>query len=83
MFAFIGTTQPKECALLGRYGNDADAAQRGFARRLAGELDGRGTVAVLRQGVVDLGVTIRLAYFKPAHGLTADLLELYEANRVR
>ena len=45
-------------------------------------LDARGTVDVLRHGVVDLGVTIRLAYFKPAHGLTAALDALYAANRV-
>ena len=37
---------------------------------------------MLRQGVVDLGVTIRLAFFAPAHGLTPELQELYAANRV-
>ncbi len=52
------------------------------AKRLAAELDARGTVEVLRQGVVDLGVTIRLAFFQPAHGLTPELQELYAANRV-
>ncbi len=36
------------------------------------ELDARGTVDVLRHGVVDLGVRIRLAFFKPAHGLTPE-----------
>lgn len=83
LFAFIGATQITEWErLLGRYGNDADAAQRGFAKRLASELDARGTVEVLRQGVVDLGVTIRLAFFAPAHGLTPELQELYAANRV-
>jgi type I restriction enzyme R subunit len=83
LFAFIGATQITEWEkLLGRYGNDPDAAQRGFAKRLAAELDARGTVDVLRQGVVDLGVTIRLAYFQPAHGLTPELQELYAANRV-
>ena len=83
LFSFIGATQAKAWdSLLGRYGNDADAAQRGFAKRLASELDARGTVDVLRHGVVDLGVTIHLAYFKPAHGLTPELLALYEANRV-
>jgi type I restriction enzyme R subunit len=82
-FIFVGATQIKEwTSLLGRYGNDADRAQRGFARRLASEIDSRGTVDVLRHGVVDLGVTIRLAYFRPAHGLTPELLTLYEANRV-
>jgi type I restriction enzyme R subunit len=83
LFAFIGATQPKDWEnLLGRYGNDADAAQQGFAKRLAKEIDDRGTVDVLRQGVVDLGVTIKLAFFKPAHGLTEALQTLYEANRV-
>jgi type I restriction enzyme R subunit len=83
LFAFIGATQPKEWqALLSRYGNDANAAQRGFARRLASELDHRGTVDVLRHGIVDLGITIQLAYFKPAHGLTDALTVLYAANRV-
>ena len=83
LFAFIGATQTAEWErLLGRYGNDPDVAQRGFAKRLAAELDSRGTVEVLRQGVVDLGVTIRLAFFRPAHGLTPELQELYAANRV-
>jgi type I restriction enzyme R subunit len=83
LFAFIGATQITEWErLLSRYGNDPDAAQRGFAKRLAAELDSRGTVEVLRQGVVDLGVTIRLAFFQPAHGLTPELQELYAANRV-
>src|SRR5690348_170242 len=53
LFAFIGQTQIDEWeALLGRYGDDPDEAQRGFARRLAKELDERGAVDVLRHGVV-------------------------------
>jgi type I restriction enzyme R subunit len=83
LFAFIGATQAIEWeSLLSRHGNDHDAAQRGFAKRLASELDNRGTVDVLRHGVVDLGITIQLAYFKPAHGLTEALTALYAANRV-
>jgi len=83
LFAFIGATQIKDWeSLLGRYGNDPDSAQKGFAKRLASELDSRGTVDVLRRGVTDLGVTIQLAYFKPAHGLTDALTAHYAANRV-
>lgn len=60
LFAFIGATQVTQWeSLLARYPNDPDAAQRGFAKRLASEIDHRGTVDVLRHGVVDLGVTIR------------------------
>ncbi len=83
LFAFVGATQAKTWeSLLGRYGNDPDAAQRGFAKRLAAELDSRGTVDVLRHGVVNLGVTIQLAYLRPAHNLTRELQDLYAANRV-
>jgi type I restriction enzyme R subunit len=83
LFAFIGATQARAWEdLLGRYGNDPDHAQQGFAKRLASEIDNRGTLDVLRHGVVDLGVTLRLAFFKPAHGLTLALQTLYEANRV-
>jgi type I restriction enzyme, R subunit len=35
-----------------------------------------------RHGVVDLGVRVRLAFFKPAHGLTPELVARYEANRL-
>jgi type I restriction enzyme R subunit len=84
LFAFIGATQAKawEQLLARGYGSDAGAAQKGFAKRLADEINARGTVDVLRHGVVDYGVTIQLAYFKPAHGLTPDLQLRYEANRV-
>ena len=84
MYAFIGATQAKAWSdLVARgYGGDVEAAQVGFAKRVANELTLRGTVDVLRHGVTDLGVTIQLAYFRPAHGLTPDLLEKYEVNRV-
>jgi type I restriction enzyme, R subunit len=82
LFAFLEATQPKEWGeLTARYGG-AHKARAGFVKRLAKELDDRGTVDVLRHGVVDLGITLRLAFFKPAHGLTPDLVKLYEANRV-
>ena len=84
LFAFIGATQSTEWeSLLGRYGNDPDCGPtRASPSASPTELDNRGTVDVLRHGVVDLGVTIQLAYFKPAHGLTAALTTLYDANRV-
>ncbi len=83
LFAFIGATQIKQWnRLITLYGGDADAAQRLFAGRLAKQLDQRGTVDVLRHGVVDHGVIIALAYFRPAHGLTPALLDRYNANRL-
>ena len=83
LFAFIGATQADDWEKLkSRYGGAYEGAQSKFVKRLASELDARGTVDVLRHGVVDHGVTIRLAYFKAAHGLTEVLTERYAANRL-
>jgi type I restriction enzyme R subunit len=74
LFAFIGATQVNDWnRLLERHGNDADAAQRSFVRRLAADLDSRGTVDVLRHGVDDLGVLIQLSFPRPAFGFTPEL----------
>ena len=82
LFAFIGATQAEAWDRLAKLHGGAPGAQSKFVERLAKELDARGTVDVLRHGVVDLGVTIRLAFFAPAHGLTPLLRERYEANRL-
>lgn len=83
LWAFLGATQADRWEeLKQRLGGDPDVAQAKFADRLAAEIDKRGTVDVLRQGVVDHGITIRLAYFKPAHGLTPELVSRYKANRL-
>ncbi len=82
LFRFIGDTQVEAWNRLidTAYGGDPNRAQAGFVQRLATELDKRGTVDVLRRGVVDRNVTIKLAYFKPAHGLTPELAQQYHAN---
>jgi type I restriction enzyme R subunit len=83
LFAFLGATQIEAWnKLVKHYGGDSDVAQGAFADRVASQLDTRGVVDVLRHGVVDLGVTLRLAYFRPAHGLTPELVARYEANRL-
>ncbi len=47
---------------------------------LAKELNMKGALHVLRHGFKFYGKTFRLAYFKPAHGLNFDVLELYNKN---
>jgi len=71
LFLFIEATQAKDWAklVLRGYGGDDVAAKTGFAKRLAAEIDARGTIDVLRHDASDYGVTLKLAYFKPAHGL--------------
>jgi len=83
LFAFIGATQGSEwAALLKHHGGDPGVAQSKFVQRLAQQIDDRGTLDVLRHGVPDGPVTIRLAFFKPAHALTPELVARYEANRL-
>ena len=82
VIAFVQETQPDEWSEVSARHGGEEAARANFLKRLAAELDERGTVDVLRHGVKDLGVEIRLAYFKPAHGLTPELVTLYEANRL-
>ena len=82
LFEFIEATQIMAWNRLVALHGNADQAQIKFAKRLAAEIDSRGTIDVLRRGVDDLGVKIRLAFFKPAHALTAELGVLYDANRL-
>jgi type I restriction enzyme R subunit len=83
LFAFIGATQGESwSALVKHHGNDAGGAQLKFVQRLAQQVDERGTLDVLRHGVMDGPVLIRLAFFKPAHGLTPELVRRYGANRL-
>jgi type I restriction enzyme, R subunit len=82
VLAFVDATQrDKWRELAARHGGE-QAARINFLKRLAAELDERGTVDVFRHGVKDVGVEVRLAYFKPAHGLTPELVARYEANRL-
>ena len=81
LWEFIGRTQIKRWnKLIELYGGDPDVAQRHFALRLAGEIDSRGILDVLRQGVKDRGVQIDLAYFRPGHTLAAGALDDYNSN---
>lgn len=85
LFAFIGATQGEEWEKVRKSHSSADEAQRAFAQRVAKELNSRGTVDVLRHGVVYAGhekAEFRLAYFRSASGLNAELEAKYQANRL-
>jgi type I restriction enzyme, R subunit len=81
LFRFVGATQAKAWAkLIQLHGGDPDTAQKQFALRVAAEIDARGVLDVLRQGVKDRGVPIALAYFRPGLLLAADALDDYNKN---
>ena len=83
LFAFIGATQIAEWnELLSLYGNDPNAAQLGFAKRLDQSIAIDGLLDVLRNGVKDRGVRIRVAYFRPNLVMSDSVLDKYRANRL-
>ena len=83
LFAFIEDTQPTGLAnLVKAHGGSEQLARTKFAARLAQQIDERGTVDVLRHGVRDQNVELRLSYRKPAFDAAPELVANYVANRV-
>ncbi|MFG1898457.1 type I restriction endonuclease subunit R [Micromonospora zamorensis] len=83
LFTFIGATQAQEWEdLVTYYGGDRDAAQRGFTKRLDQAIVTDGLLDVLRKGVKDHGVRIRLTYFKPSFVESEAILADYRKNRL-
>jgi type I restriction enzyme R subunit len=75
---FLLATQPKEWGKLKQhYG--ADVKER-FLARLSREIERRGALDVLRNGVKDSGCSFRLAYFRPASGLNEETRRHHAAN---
>jgi type I restriction enzyme R subunit len=81
---FVKATQPKAWEkVLSMAGADDSVARQSLLKRVATQIDKRGTVEVLRKGVTERGVTVKLCYFEP--GLKADptVEALYKANKSR
>lgn len=80
VLAFIRATQPKEWARLeALHGTNTETT---VLKDLTHWLDTHGTLAVLRNGFKCYGRTLRVAYFKPAHGMNPELATQYAANRL-
>jgi type I restriction enzyme, R subunit len=79
LLRFIRETQPEEWTKLeAQY---AAAAEPEFFKQLEKALKTRSLLDVLRQGIKLIpGIKFSLCFFKPASGLNADLVRLYEAN---
>ncbi|MGN2390682.1 RNA-binding domain-containing protein [Pelomicrobium sp. G1] len=75
---FVLATQPKEWKKLEQHHGSAVREQ--FLRRLAAEIERRGALDVLRNGIKDSGCKFQLAYFRPASGLNEETRRLYQAN---
>ncbi len=75
---FILATQPKEWEKLKQHHSAAVKEQ--FLKRLASEIERRGALDVLRNGIKDSGCKFQLAYFRPASGLNEETRRLYQAT---
>lgn len=80
VIAFLGDTQPGRWEKLAAvHGEDLENR---ILQRLFKELDLRGTLDVLRNGIVDYGVRFDMAYFKPETKLNPETQALYDKNRL-
>ncbi len=81
--AWVQATQPKAWETLTK--NHGPAAADVLQTRVRDQINQRGTLDVLRQGVEMLGLRDRLAVaqFKPSLAGSADVLARYAANRLR
>lgn len=78
LISFIQATQPK---MWKRYQNVyGEKAEKQLYTIFQQNVDQRGLVHVLRNGVKDRGMEIRFAYFAPASGLNEELVQRYKSN---
>ena len=75
---FVLATQPKDWQKLTQH--HRDAVRERFLKRLASEIERRGALDVLRNGLKDSGCAFKLAYFPPASGLNEQTRRLHAAN---
>jgi len=80
VLAFIRETQRKEWGKLESLHGE-ETGERILAA-LCKWMDTHGVLATLRHGFKCFGRTLRVAFFRPAHGLNPDLEQRYRANRV-
>ena len=78
--AFVRETQPREWAKLEALLGDDTGAQ--VLADLCKWMDIHGSLAALRHGFKCYGRTLRIAFFKAAHGLNPELEARYAANRL-
>lgn len=76
---FIKQSQPQEWKKLQRQFPGAEAET--LARQLAGYIQKRGTLQVLRDGIDFNGINLKLAYFRPSAGGNPEHQTRYERNR--
>lgn len=80
VIAFIKATQPRDWAKIEAVLGTTTEVQ--VLHDLAAWMDSNGALSTLRHGFKCYGRTLRVAFFRAAHGLNPELEERYRANRV-
>lgn len=75
---FIMRTQPKQWARYEKY-YGKDASEKLY-RRLQDSILENGLVYVLKHGIKDMGIDLKVCYFKPESDLNESSVELYNKN---
>lgn len=75
---FIQKTQPKEWARYVKY--YGEQASDKLYNRLEQAITNQGLIHVFRHGITDMGIKLRICYFKPESGMNETLLAQYRAN---
>ena len=76
---FIKSTQEKTYQKLEQqYGTETDTK---LLKRVSSEIESRGVIDVLRNGVKDRGCHFHLVYFEPKSGLNVEHQELFKQNQ--
>lgn len=78
LIEFIEKTQPKEWTRYKRY--YGDNAPEKLYRRLEDTINNKGLIYVFKNGIEDMGVKLKICYFKPESTLNETLQEQYLAN---
>lgn len=75
---FVSKTQPKAWTRYTKlYGN---ASVDKLTRRVNSAIAESSVLDVLKKGIKDMGIEIKLCFFKPSSNLNQDLVKLYEGN---
>ncbi|MBO5223057.1 MAG: type I restriction endonuclease subunit R [Clostridia bacterium] len=75
---FISSSQPKEWAKYVKY--YGDQASEKLYKRLESCISEYGLIHVLKNGIEDMGMKLKICYFKPESELNANHTELYGKN---
>ena len=78
---FLQKSQPKRWdKLVAIHGEDT---HNRIIQRLYKELDLRGCLDVLRNGITDYGIRFQMAFFQPASGLNPESIDLFNINSLK